>query len=630
MAWYKNGQVTVQNGSRTVLGVGTAWLGQVLPGEGLDVLDGHLQEIAEVISNTELLLVDAHAGAAAVGVAYQIVPSASMTKELTRRVNALIATHEQMTADVGQAYTSTLENAAKVAAVTEQVEGDAQAAAASAQSASQSQAAAHADSDAAMGYRNEARAARDSAGAEAADAAQHTADAQTASQQAVAARDAAGAYAQSIDPAALRDRSNHTGTQSMGTVDGLSDALEALAGVAAKAVQQTSATGMAILPEGPPIDSPDPLPEEGLLVRGNSSTGKPEWYDRAKAAWKSFGADGGGELFSYAWHNGPRGSIAAVTPGRIPTDGQQITLLQYPDAVAAILAGKQNVVTEAVWQSDVTKRNCWSLGDGASWVRVPDLNAVQASTGKPFYLRGSPDALNGTSVGDAIRNITGEVAHAAGFGLINTAQGSSSATGAFRLGTPVVSSIQGLANTAGNAIRFDAASVVPTADENRVKTAYGVMTVRIFTEATNASSVDAATLATQIAVVDAKVQALDAATGFTILYPNGGTAAAPANVAVNTRYVMPNPFPGSHVLCVAEVQYSGVWGSSGCLSVNSGGVQYIYFTSAQQLGDSVVLTTGQNGLLGRWSQSGGAHSNTGDITTPLPCRIKVWKLKGVM
>lgn len=100
MAWYKNGQVTVQSGSRTVLGIGTAWLGQVLPGEGLDVLDGRLQEIAEVISNTELLLVDAYAGAAAAGVAYQILPSASMTKELTRRVNALIAKHEEITASI--------------------------------------------------------------------------------------------------------------------------------------------------------------------------------------------------------------------------------------------------------------------------------------------------------------------------------------------------------------------------------------------------------------------------------------------------------------------------------------------------------------------------------------------------
>ncbi|WP_312587437.1 hypothetical protein [Comamonas terrigena] len=461
--------------------------------------------------------------------------------------------------------------------------------------------AAQAGSDAAMGYRNEARAARDVAAGHAGSAAGDAAAANTAHVAADQAAVSAGSAA--------------------GRAEAAADAAE---GVLADAVMRTSATGAAVLPEGPQAERPDPVPETGLLIRLNSTSGKPEWFNRVKVAWQPFGTDGG-ELFSYAWHNGPRASIAALTPGRIPTDGQQITLLQYPDAVAAVLAGKQNVVTEAMWQADATKRNCWSSGDGASWVRVPDLNAVQAGTGKPFYLRGGPDALNGTSIGDAIREMTGSMTGSNGIGVCI------GATGVFQR-SPISKGWRnaGQADPNGYDFEFRASAQVPTADENRVKTAYGVMTVRIFTEAANAGSVDAATLATQLAVVDAKVQALDAATGFTILYPNGGTAAAPANVAVNTRYVMPNPFPGSHVLCIAEVQVGGVWGSSGYLSVNSGGVQYIYFTSAQQLGDSVVLTTGQNGLLGRWSQSGGAHSNTGDITTSLPCRIKVWKLKGAM
>ncbi len=623
MAWYKDGQVTVQSGSRTVVGVGTAWLKQVMAGEGLDVLDGRLHEVAEVISNTELLLVDAYAGASAAGVAYQIIPSASMTKELTRRVNLLVATHEEMTAGVQQAYASTLENAAKVEAVTEQVEGDAQAAAASAQSASESRAAAHADSDAAMGYRNEARAARDAAGGEAAGAAQANDGALLAMQQAVAARDAAGAYAKSIDPASLRERANHTGTQSMETVDGLSDALEALGVVAAKAVPQTSATGAAILPEGPPEDRPIPVPEVGLLVRGNSTTGKPEWYDRSKSAWKSLGAEGGGELFSYAWHNGPRASIATLTPGRIPADGQQITLLQYPDAVAAILAGKQNSVTEAVWQADPSKRNCWSLGDGASWVRVPDLNAVQAGTGKPFYLRGGADALNGTSVGDAIRNITGTVS--------NLSIGGGTA-GAFGVSAPTPDTY-GLGGTLGSYTRgnFDASRVVPTGDENRVKTAYGVMTVRIFTEAANAGSVDAATLATQLAVVDAKAQALDAATGFTILYPNGGSAAAPANVAVSTRYVMPNPFPGSFVFCVPQLLYGGIWGDPGW-DGNTGSGGQAAGARAGMANSDVVLQTAATALLVASFHGGNMHAVAGGavVSTPLPCRVLCWKLKGAM
>ena len=422
----------------------------------------------------------------------------------------------------------------------------------------------------------------------------------------------------------LLNRENHTGTQSIDTVAGLRSELDA-------AVRQTAATGAAVLPEGPQAERPDPVPETGLLIRLNSTSGKPEWFNRVKVAWQPFGTDGG-ELFSYAWHNGPRASIATLTPGRIPTDGQQITLLQYPDAVAAVLAGKQNVVTEAVWQADASKRNCWSLGDGASWVRVPDLNAVQAGTGKPFYLRGGTDALNGTSVGDAIRNITGEVAHAAGFGLINTAQGSSSATGAFRLGTPVVSSIQGLANTAGNAIRFDAASVVPTADENRVKTAYGVMTVRVFTEVANAGSVDAATLATQLAVVDAQVQALDAATGFTIIYPNGGSAAAPAVVVANSRYVMTNPFPDSQVICEPEILVDGKWlwpGFSTVFIPASGWASF--FVTAKLYEGSIVVQTGASGVsIGGLTGNSAIPAVVPANLTSAPCRVKVYKLKGAI
>ncbi len=422
MAWYKNGQITVQSGSRTVLGSGTAWQGQVLPGEGLDVLDGRLQEIAEVISNTELLLVDAYAGAAAAGVAYQIIPSASMTKELTRRVNALIATHEQMTADVGQAYTSTMENAAKVAAVTEQVEGDAQAAAASAQSASDSQAAAHADSDAAMGYRNEARAARDAAGGEAAGAAQANDGAQLAMQQAQAARDAAGDYAQSINPVALRDRSNHTGTQAIATVAGLQAALD-------QRVLQTAAAGAALLPEGGDAQRPavGSIPAGYLPVRGNTQDAadyKPEFWDRVAGAWR-------------------------------------------------VLASR-------------------------TWVL-------------------------------------------------------------------------------------------------------------------------------------AKIQELiDVAVGATYIYPNGGSQASPATVAVNSRYVLANPFPGLGVICEVQLQYGGAWGGvGGFITVDgTGSTTNGFGILARQHADTIVVQTGSAALMVSSAYDGNPFGITGNIVNPLPCRVRVNKVKG--
>lgn len=204
----------------------------------------------------------------------------------------------------------------------------------------------------------------------------------------------------------------------------------------------------------------------------------------------------GGELFDFMWHNGPRSSMDA---GRIATDGQQISYLMYPQVCQAIWDGKQNAVSESVWQSDDSKINCWSTGDGSSWVRVPDLNAA-TGRGKPFYLRGGSDALNGTSVGDAIRNITG---------VANNLFTGAGTTGAFGL-TASMPATYAVGGTDGTYTRanFDASRVVPTSDENRVKTAYGVWTVRVATVVSNSSAIDAAQLATQITTLDTKVQKL--------------------------------------------------------------------------------------------------------------------------
>lgn len=138
---------------------------------------------------------------------------------------------------------------------------------------------------------------------------------------------------------------------------------------------------------------------------------------------------------------------------------------------------------------------------------------------------------------------------------------------------------------------------------------------------------DTSQLATQLGVVDAKVQTLDANTGFTIIYPNGGTAAAPANVAINSRYVLSNPFPGHHVMCIAEVLYNGSWGETGWAFAES--VPAGYGVKASMLDSSIVVQTGGGGFLSASSRAGGSFGNTGAaVTTPLPCRVKVWKLKG--
>lgn len=246
-------------------------------------------------------------------------------------------------------------------------------------------------------------------------------------------------------------------------------------------------------------------------------------------------------------------------------------------------------------------------------MRVPDLNAAVAGTGKPFYLRGGSDALNGTSVGDAIRNIVGRLPSASG--NKRGSAGTPAGTGALRAFAEGTGNNAAVNEGTSYGFTFDASLAVPTADENRVKTAYGVMTVRVFTEVSNVGALDAGQLATQLAVVDAN-------TGFTIIYPNGGTQASPANVAINSRYVLANPFPGFHVICVAELLIGGTWGETGWAYTGGG-----YGTKASQSSsEGIVVQTGGVALVGSANNSGGIFPST--VSAPTPCRVKVWKLKG--
>ena len=123
-----------------------------------------------------------------------------------------------------------------------------------------------------------------------------------------------------------------------------------------------------------------------------------------------------------------------------------------------------------------------------------------------------------------------------------------------------------------------------------------------------------------------KVNTIDL--GFSILYPNGGSLASPANVAVNSRYVCNNPFPGYHVLCIAEILYGGKWCIAGWeFSGSTAG----YGTMASHLlpEDKIIVKTGNAGISSSgWAGGTGNDMILGDITTAQPCRVKVWKVGG--
>ena len=115
------------------------------------------------------------------------------------------------------------------------------------------------ESDAALGYRNETRAARDAALPAAVTATDMAAQAMAAKEQTEDARDEAQAAAAS----------------------------------AANRVAKTSDTGAALLPEGNDAQRPatGSIPAGALVMRGNTQEPadyKPEFWDRVAAAWKVF------------------------------------------------------------------------------------------------------------------------------------------------------------------------------------------------------------------------------------------------------------------------------------------------------------------------------------------------------
>ncbi|SDJ57295.1 hypothetical protein, partial [Pseudomonas abietaniphila] len=117
---------------------------------------------------------------------------------------------------------------------------------------------------------------------------------------------------------------------------------------------------------------------------------------------------------------------------------------------------------------------------------------------------------------------------------------------------------------------------------------------------------------------------------FAIVYPNGGSQASPATVVANSRYVVNNPFPGFRVMCKAEIFISGAWFDPGWWTTNdSGNLAYGVRAAHIENPDRVIVQTGLSAVAVRGSLSGGAGGEISSAASA-PCRVQVWKLKGLI
>lgn len=88
--WVRTGTITVTNGSNTITGVGTSWLESVNIGWTFVGPDKVTNEVAAVVSDTEITLHDNYTAATASGASYAIVPSQGLNRDLTIKAQNLL------------------------------------------------------------------------------------------------------------------------------------------------------------------------------------------------------------------------------------------------------------------------------------------------------------------------------------------------------------------------------------------------------------------------------------------------------------------------------------------------------------------------------------------------------------
>lgn len=89
---------------------------------------------------------------------------------------------------------------------------------------------------------------------------------------------------------------------------------------------------------------------------------------------------------------------------------------------------------------------------------------------------------------------------------------------------------------------------------------------------------------------------------------------------------MDNPFPGYHVICVAELLINGLWGSSPWIfSAGLGGGSFGIKVSMLDI-DKIVLRTGSIRITGSNIDTGSSHPNSIPIVNTAYCRVKVWRV----
>ena len=211
------------------------------------------------------------------------------------------------------------------------------------------------------------------------------------------------------------------------------------------------------------------------------------------------------QVGSFEVHN----SRTYAKPGTVYADGQLLNRNQFPTLVEELLAGHLPVVSDEVWLSDPSKRGCYTLGNGTTNFRVPDLNGVYTGSIKAPVLRGDGGLTIGDVQASGVPNAKGLIEGNSILGRVNpdNTQGiiNTSPTNPLNVRRGSYANEYGQSNAHtdyGSALDLDLSRAHKVyrngLDEVRVNSVVIVWVVRTHGVVNNPGSVDAAVLASRV------------------------------------------------------------------------------------------------------------------------------------
>lgn len=194
--------------------------------------------------------------------------------------------------------------------------------------------------------------------------------------------------------------------------------------------------------------------------------------------------------------------------GIVPLNGQELSQASFPDFYQALQNNLLPTIDEATWQADSTQRGKFVVNSSTGKFRLADWNGISAGTLGAVAARGY-GSLSASEAGrlqqDAIQNITGSLDPA---GRFDNAGFNALGTGAFATEVGTRQEATSGSVTAAKAT-FDASRVVRTTTETRVKAVAIAWCVKLFGTVANPGSADAGQLATDMAALTSRVNALE-------------------------------------------------------------------------------------------------------------------------